>query len=141
LSSLYVGRKGGVNQWVFSRLSDREQTIGMIKDIGSVAVVVSDAAKAKEWYKEKLGFKVVSEEGHWVTVAPRGSKGPVLHLCKTTPLEQGNTGILLHVDDLNKTFKALSKKGVKFTHEPKDEGWGPYAMFADLDGNVFWLEE
>ncbi len=114
--------------------------IGMIKGIGSMAVVVSDAAKAKKWYEEKLGFEVVAEEGHWVAVAPRGSKGPVLHLCKTTPPEEGNTGILFRVDDLNKTYEELTKKGVEFTKKPKDDGWGPYAMFKDLDGNVFWLE-
>jgi predicted enzyme related to lactoylglutathione lyase len=114
--------------------------MGMIKDIGSMAVVVSDAAKAKKWYEEKLGFAIVAEDGHWVTVAPKGFKGPVLHLCQTTPLEEGNTGILFRVDDLSKTYDELTKKGVEFTKEPRDDGWGPYAMFKDLDGNVFWLE-
>ena len=113
----------------------------MIKEIGSMAIVVKDSDAAKKWYVEKLGFEVKSEKGHWLTVAPKGSKGPVLHLCKTTPLEEGNTGILFRVDDLNKTCEELAKKGVKFTHPPKDEGWGAFAMFADPDGNVFWLEE
>jgi lactoylglutathione lyase len=114
--------------------------ISMIKGIGSVAVVVSDATKAKKWYKEKLGFEIVSEKGHWVTVAPKGVKGPALHLCETTPSEEGNTGILFRVDDLNRTYEELAKNGVEFTKKPRDDGWGPYAMFKDLDGNVFWLE-
>jgi predicted enzyme related to lactoylglutathione lyase len=113
----------------------------LILGIESVAVVVKDSTAAKKWYVEKLGFEVKAEEGHWITVAPKGSKGPVLHLCKTTPLEEGNTGILFHVDDLNKTYKELSRKGVKFTHPPKDEGWGAFAMLSDPDGNIFWLEE
>ena len=41
----------------------------MIEQIQSVAVVVSDEKKAKEWYKHKLGFEVQSDEEHWVVVA------------------------------------------------------------------------
>ncbi len=104
-----------------------------------MAVVVKDGKKAKEWYKEKLGFEVRSEDEHWVTVAPKGTRGLVLHLCKSRPLESGNTGILFRVDNLNKTYAELSRKGVKFTVKPRDDGYGPYAMMKDLDGNVFWL--
>ena len=111
----------------------------MIKRISSSAVVVKDGKKAAKWYKDMLGFDV-KEEGHWITVKPKGSKGGlVLHLCETKPLEKGNTGIAFLTDDLDKTYEDLAKKGVKFTKKPKDEGWGPYAMFSDLDGNVFWL--
>ncbi|HLI45603.1 MAG TPA: VOC family protein [Geobacterales bacterium] len=110
----------------------------MIHRFYSVAVVVSDANKAAEWYKEKLGFEVVEKMGHWITVAPKGS-GTVLHLCQGPPLEPGNTGILFLCEDVVKTVEELKKKGVKITKEPKDEGFGIYAMFSDPDGNVFWL--
>jgi lactoylglutathione lyase len=113
----------------------------MITSIGSVAVVVKDGQKAKNWYKEKLGFVVKSDEDHWITVAPRRGKGFVLHLCERRPLEKGNTGISFLVDDLDKTYEELSKKGVKFTVKPVDKGWGKFAMMKDLDGNVFWLSE
>ena len=106
-----------------------------------MAVVVKDEKKAKIWYKEKLGFEVRSEDDHWVTVAPKATKGFVLHLCKSRPLEKGNTGILFTVDNLNKTYAELVSKGVKFASKPKDEGWGAYAMMKDLDGNAFWLME
>jgi len=110
----------------------------LLKSILDIAVVVSNAAKSAEWYKEKLGFEVREKEGHWVTVAPKGSD-IVLHLCETKPLEQGNTGIAFTVDDLNKTYKELSAKGVEFTVKPTTVEWGTYAMFKDPDGNVFWL--
>jgi catechol 2,3-dioxygenase-like lactoylglutathione lyase family enzyme len=103
-----------------------------------VAVVVSNATKSAEWYREKLGLEVRENEGHWITVAPKGSD-VVLHLCETKPLEQGNTGISFRVDDLDKTYKELSAKGVEFTVKPTKEEWGTYAMFKDPDGNVFWL--
>ncbi len=106
-----------------------------------MAVVVRDEKKAAAWYANKLGFRIRSKDGHWVTMAPKGSKGVELHLCNTRPLEKGNTGILFLTDDLKKTYEELKDKDVKFTVKPVDKGWGMYAMFKDLDGNVFWLME
>ncbi len=113
----------------------------MIKSISSVAVVVRNAQKAKEWYKDKLGFVVRSDEDHWITMAPADGTGFEIHLCQRKPLEKGNTGILFLVDDLDKTYAELLKKGVKFSQKPIDKGWGKYALMKDLDGNVFWLNE
>ena len=110
----------------------------MIKSVVDVAVVVSNASKSAEWYKEKLGLEVRAKEGHWVTVAPKGSD-TVLHLCEMTPLEKGNTGIGFQVDDLDGTYKEMSGRGVEFTVKPTKEEWGSYAMFKDPDGNEFWL--
>lgn len=110
----------------------------MIKSIIDMAVVVSNANKSAEWFKDKLGFEIRAKEGHWVTVAPKGS-GPVLHMCETTPLETGNTGIAFEVDDLDKAYKEMSGKGVEFTVKPTKEDWGTYAMFKDPDGNELWL--
>ena len=113
----------------------------MIKSIGSVAVVVKNGKKAKKWYREKLGFVVKSNEDHWITMSPSKSDRFQIHLCETKPLEKGNTGILFLVDNLEKTYAELSKKGVKFSQKPIDQGWGKYAMMKDLDGNVFWMME
>lgn len=102
---------------------------------------MKNGKKAKDWYREKLGFVVKSDDEHWITMAPKSGKGFELHLCETKPLEKGNTGILFRVDNLDKSYKELSAKGVKFKVKPIDEGWGKYAMMKDLDGNVFWLME
>jgi lactoylglutathione lyase len=111
----------------------------MIKKLNSIAVVVRDEKKAATWYRTKLGFEIKSDMEHWVTVAPKGARGPELHLCKTKPLEKGNTGIAFGCDDLEKTYRELSKKGVRFPVKPRDDGWGMYAQFSDIDGNFFWL--
>ncbi len=106
---------------------------------GSVAVVVSDAKKSAKWYQEKLGFEVRDEEGHWVTVAPKGTD-LVIHLCeKFYPLEPGTSGFSFHVKDVAKEQESLEAKGVKFTQSTKKEDWGTSAAFADPDGNEFWL--
>ncbi len=110
----------------------------MIKTIFDVAVVVSDPSKSAEWYKDKLGMEIRTKEDHWVTVSPKGTD-TVLHLCETTPLEPGNTGIAFSVDDLDKTYKELNSKGVEFTAAPKKTDWGSFARFKDPDGNEFWL--
>jgi catechol 2,3-dioxygenase-like lactoylglutathione lyase family enzyme len=110
----------------------------MIKGLIDVAVVVSNPEKSAQWYSDKLGLEIRDKEGHWVTVAPKGS-GVVLHLCETTPLEPGNTGIAFRVDDLDETYKELSGRGVEFTRKPTKAEWGTFAMFKDPDGNEFWL--
>ena len=110
----------------------------MITGIEDVAIVVSDSKKALKWYTEVLGLEARDTKGHWITVAPKGSK-TVLHLCEGEELEKGNTGIALNTEDLDKTYKALKAKGVKFPHPPKDDGWGVFAQLEDPDGKVIWL--
>ena len=96
----------------------------MIDGYTDVAVVVSDAQKAKEWYVEKLGFKVVLDRGHAICVSPNVNEGGLyLHLCGDDfeKLEPGNTGIGFTADDFEKTCEELSEKGVRFSQEPINE--------------------
>ena len=105
----------------------------------SVAVVVKDAKKSAQWYKEKLGFEVRDEMGHWITVAPKGSN-VVFHLCQDFyPIEPGVNGISFMTKDVAKEEKALRAKGVEFTQPTKKEDWGISALFRDPDGNEFTL--
>jgi catechol 2,3-dioxygenase-like lactoylglutathione lyase family enzyme len=107
---------------------------------GDVAVVVSDAQASAKWWKDKCGFDVRDNEGHWVTVAAPGSP-TLLHLCQNGEHEEGNTGIGFVTDDLAATYEAWSGRGVAFPMPPTDRGWGLSARFADPDGNVFQLSE
>ncbi len=51
------------------------------------------------------------------------------------------TGIGIVVDDVDAAAKELKANGVRFTLEPGPQLWGGYmAMFADPDGNVFYLD-
>ncbi len=112
-----------------------------IKRFRSVAVVVSDENKAKEWYRDKLGFEVQDDQQNWIVVAPSGSSSGI-HLCSGFPLEPGNTGILFFADDIESTCQELKQRGVEFTRELGGSEWDEnlkYAMFKDPDGNEFWL--
>ena len=108
--------------------------------LSSVAVVVSDANKSAKWYQDKVGFELRSKEGHWITVGPKGSNIDI-HLCEQEEQEPGNTGLGFVSKDVAKEEKELVAKGVKFTVPTKKESWGTFAMFADPDGNEFWINE
>ncbi len=108
----------------------------------SVAVVVSDRKKAREWYTSTLGLDLIDDEEHWVTVGRRGRPG-VLHLCQTTEfdpkgtLEPGNSGILLRLPgkDFAASCAELKSRGVPFHQEPRKDPWGWWASIRDPDGN------
>jgi lactoylglutathione lyase len=114
--------------------------MGIIQ-IATIAVMVSDENKAKEWYKKKLKFEVMSDEPHWIVLAPKGSSTG-FHLCPDAELEPGNQGIVLKADNIEKTCKELKDNGVEFVRELFPSEWDEnvrYAVFKDPDGNEFWL--
>ncbi len=109
--------------------------------IADCAVTVSNARKASEWWKEKLGFAVhtVGTGDHAVMVAPPGDRF-VLHLCEGfEPVQPGNTGIAFVSDDLEDLVHRMEAGGVAFPEPLRKESWGGIAKFADPDGNVYWL--
>ena len=112
-----------------------------INQIATIAVMVSDEDKAKEWYKKKLNFEIMSNEPHWIVVGPKGvSTG--IHLCPDSELEPGNQGIVLKAYNAEKTCKDLKKNGVEFVRELAKADWDEsmsYAIFKDPDGNEFML--
>ena len=111
----------------------------MLSGVGSVAILVKDAKKSAEWYRDKLGFEIVQNKGHVVFVKPIGS-GTLLHLCgKCGAWEKdrpgGRTGVWLHCGEVawrkdkgsgvlvptsrpeavEEAYLELKKKGVEFT--------------------------
>ena len=108
--------------------------------LNTFAVVVRNEKKAAKFYTEKLGLRLADKYPHWHTVTTRGGKVR-LHLCPDSPPEKGNTGIAFHAKDVAREEKTLRKKGVKITVPTTTEEWGTYFMFADPDGNEFWVFE
>ncbi len=113
--------------------------------VASIPIVISDKATSKEWYVEKLGFALVDDEDHWVTVGPHG-KSTVLHLCQASenhppiPLEPGPSGIVIVLPgDFVAACRRLEERGVSFSHEPEKAPWGWYATIRDPDGNEHYL--
>src|SRR5437660_7217564 len=84
----------------------------------TVAVVVRNEKRATKFWKDKLGFRVVTALPHGVTVAPRGSNVH-LHLCSDSRPEKGNRGYRFATADAAKEEARLRKKGVNITKRRK----------------------
>lgn len=133
-----------------------------ITGVGSIAVLVHDARKSAEWYRDKLGFEIVGIEGHTVFVRPKGSQGLLLHLCERCDSWEndqpgGRTGIWLQCgeitirkdertglvtpaskpEDVERTYFELRKNGVEFSEQLTTTNWGKYTIMRDPDGNEF----
>lgn len=106
----------------------------------TVAIVVRDEKKATKFWKDKVGFRVATSWPHWVTVAPRGSNVR-LHLCPDARPEKGNTGFMFSTKDVEREERRLRRNGVKITRPIRKEEWGTTFMFADPEGNEFWVIE
>jgi len=125
----------------------------MKQSLALIALVVDDYDKAIEYYTKTLLFTlledtVMSETKRWVVVAPAGSTGTSLLLAKAASDEQysrignqtgGRVFLFLHTDDLERDYKHLKEKNVKFIREPAEESWGKVAVFRDLYGNLWDL--
>jgi predicted enzyme related to lactoylglutathione lyase len=52
-----------------------------------------------------------------------------------------HAGIAVCVPDVDAAYRELSAKGVRFTQPPAKQPWGGYmGLFADPDGNIFYLD-
>ncbi|HZW84849.1 MAG TPA: VOC family protein [Nitrososphaerales archaeon] len=110
----------------------------MVSKEFSVAVMVSDAKKTSKWFEDVVGLES-SAEGHWVLVWPKGASTKI-HLCEGKP-DPGNTGIAFYDEDVIEKAQKMKEKGVKFTRDVKKTDWGTNGMFADADGNEYYLIE
>jgi predicted enzyme related to lactoylglutathione lyase len=120
----------------------------MITNVKLMGVCVSDQQRALDFYVNKLGFEVLTNEPmgpdmSWIEVAPPGS---MTRLALFTPpgLEDrigSFSQIVFQCDDIQATYEELSQRGVTFTQPPQDQpgGGGVMATFVDPDGNAFVL--
>lgn len=124
----------------------------MLAQFGYITITVKDYDEALDFYINKLGFELVSDEQpvpgmRWVKVAPRKDNETVVVFEKAKTAEDKArlgkqfTGMTLtiFVDDLDQTAAKMKEAGVVFVEEPNDAPWGKQAVVTDLYGNVFDL--
>jgi catechol 2,3-dioxygenase-like lactoylglutathione lyase family enzyme len=134
----------------------------MITKLSHVPIFVLDQASAKEFYVDKLGFKVKMEADMgggdtWLTISPPEQPDLEIILAVVKPgmmfdeptanalkelVKSGKLGAaVFHTDDCFKTYEELKAKGVKFRAAPEDKFYGIEAIIEDDSGNWFSMTQ
>ena len=117
------------------------------------ALLVRDYDEAIAWYRDGLGFRLVSDRDmggwkRWVELAADDGGG--LLLAKAVKPEElaavgnqfgGRVGLFLHVDDFDLALRGLVAVDARFDEEPRDEPYGKVVVFRDLYGSRWDLIE
>lgn len=120
----------------------------MITKVTHVTIWVKDQDEALKFYRDQLGFKVVTDDSttvpnyRWLTIAPQQQGDLVIALNLATTPEQlagvGKQGIfILDSTDIHADYADLKAKGVKLQAGVNVNPWGSDFIFEDLYGNDF----
>jgi catechol 2,3-dioxygenase-like lactoylglutathione lyase family enzyme len=116
-----------------------------IRNVQIVSVPVSDQDRAREFYVDVLGFRLLADQQfspdmRWVAVAPPGGQTALtLVTWFPTMLPGSLQGTVLETDDLEGDIAALTEKGVTLS-ELQEAPWGRFVTLADPDGNGIVLQ-
>src|SRR5215204_5418077 len=132
----------------------------MITKFSHTTIWVRDQDEARDFYTEKLGFEVNTDERmdgfRWLTVSPPKQPDHELILLEPGPpmmdpeaAEQVRAlvakGVLgpgaFETDACRDTYEELSQRGVNFLSEPTERFYGIEATFRDNSGNWFSMTE
>ena len=118
----------------------------MIKAIKFVSIPVRDQDRALEFYTQKLGFKVVTDQPfddtqRWIELRFPGADTRLVLFTPTGHEDRigGFTNLAFVADNVERTYQELAAKGVEFVGPPMTADWGSSAIFRDPDGNQFVL--
>jgi predicted enzyme related to lactoylglutathione lyase len=116
----------------------------MIKQIKFVSIPVGDQNRALDFYTDKLGFTIITdqpfdEKQRWIELRiPKAETRVVLF---TPEGDENRIGSFMNIsftcDEIHKTYDELKKRGVEFEGPPQEQPWGTYALFKDSEGNRF----
>lgn len=112
----------------------------MLKRIKFTTVPVKDEARALEFYTNKLGLKIFTDQSmggsRWIELQVPGAD-TLLVLFKQPRHEPAEMPAVVFVaDNVQSTYEELTSKGIEFTQPPKKEPWGEHATFKDSEGNL-----
>lgn len=125
-----------------------------MKKVTHVTLMVADQQEAKDWYTEKLGWRVVADmpfpgddSNRWVTIAPPDQTevevvlqppawGPEGDAESRAALIGKAPGFVIATEDCRAEVERLRSRGVQIMMEPMEEPWGISAMILDLYGHA-----
>jgi catechol 2,3-dioxygenase-like lactoylglutathione lyase family enzyme len=103
---------------------------------------VGDVAASRDYFRDRLGFKVAFEWGQPVVYVGLFADNIRLHLSATGHARRppGHCAMTIDVDDVDGLYGDLTRRGAKIVRPPKDEPYGMRVLdVADLDGNMLFF--
>ena len=100
-----------------------------------LTIPVSNWAASRDWYVKILGLRIEFEVPERLTAAVQDEYDFTIFLVQG-PVPSMATGLswTFQVDDVQKSFEEISRKGVHFVHPPQKAFWGFGAELRDPDG-------
>lgn len=114
-----------------------------IKEIGFVAIPVTDIKRARSFYEDVLGLNVSEEMmgGKWIEYAVGEDTLAIANVGEHwTPSDQG-TGAALEVEDFDDAIGRLKDRGTSFAAEPFETPCCHMAVVQDPDGNKLMIHK
>jgi catechol 2,3-dioxygenase-like lactoylglutathione lyase family enzyme len=116
----------------------------------TVNIFVRDQERSLRFYRDQLGFGLVSDSGResaarWIAVSPPDGTALLTLVAPKPGSEEykfiGRAAVLVFVsEDVPAKFNEWSGRGVRFQHPPQMGPWGgQFTTFEDPDGNSFSL--
>lgn len=126
----------------------------MITHVGTVCIFVADQDRAKDFYVNKLGFELRTDQplypgakNRWVAVAPKGAATDVILYLPDENWEHykqvvgKSQAVTFNVVDMKTLHTDLKAKGIQIVAEPDPQPWGTNMMIHDSEGNTLLLVE
>ncbi|MFJ8102521.1 VOC family protein [Lysinibacillus sp. NPDC096212] len=124
----------------------------MINKVGQIMLYVNNQNEAKEFWTEKVGFSVISEEDNgqgmkWIEIAPTKEAATriILHnkelIAKMQPeMNLGTPSLMFFSEDIDKLYNDLLNKNV-IVGEIVNMPSGRVFNFADNENNYYAVME
>jgi predicted enzyme related to lactoylglutathione lyase len=143
-------QNGDWQPWMNNTYAEAGGGSAVIKGVSKVVLAVDDQQQAREFWTTRMGFSVTQDEAYgnerWVEVAPPNG-GPVLVLSPRAPGQPRpevpdmlpHSPVFFTCDDIQRTHRELTKRGVEFTLPPAEMHFGWWALFSDQEGTRYAL--
>jgi catechol 2,3-dioxygenase-like lactoylglutathione lyase family enzyme len=120
----------------------------MLWYVGYVVLFVDDLDPLIEFYAKKVGFPIRLRAEGYAEFAVEGAKFALLARSRMTEIlgkehtaspspNAHQSAVTMLVDDVDRTFRELSGRGVPFLGSPADRPWGQRSVFfRDPEGHL-----
>jgi catechol 2,3-dioxygenase-like lactoylglutathione lyase family enzyme len=110
------------------------QETSMLK-FDHLTIPVSNWIASRDWYVKSLGLEIEFEVPERLTSAVQDQHDFTIFLVQdSVPSNANRFALTFQVDDVQKSFEQISRKGLHFIHPPQKVFWGYGAELRDPDG-------